>query len=84
MAQGGGKVEQSMCNTLINIVFPISDICLIFVFFCPTQALIPLASENTDVGKVKAGQALAKICITSNPEMAFPGERVSWHFNHKN
>lgn len=41
-----------------------------------TQALIPLTAENTDVGKVKAAQALAKITITSNPEIAFPGERV--------
>lgn len=41
-----------------------------------TQALIPLASDNTDIGKIKAAQALAKITITSNPEMAFPGERV--------
>lgn len=40
------------------------------------QALIPLATENTNVGKVKAAQALAKIAITSNPEIAFPGERV--------
>lgn len=40
------------------------------------QALIPLASDNTDVGKIKAAQALAKITITSNPEIAFPGERV--------
>uniref|UniRef100_H3D3P0 Unc-45 myosin chaperone A n=1 Tax=Tetraodon nigroviridis TaxID=99883 RepID=H3D3P0_TETNG len=40
------------------------------------KALIPLTSENTDVGKVKAAQALAKITITSNPEMAFPGERI--------
>lgn len=42
----------------------------------PTQALIPLASDNTDAGKIKAAQALAKITITSNPEIAFPGERV--------
>uniref|UniRef100_A0A8C9SPY6 Unc-45 myosin chaperone A n=1 Tax=Scleropages formosus TaxID=113540 RepID=A0A8C9SPY6_SCLFO len=40
------------------------------------KALIPLASEGTDVGKTKAAQALAKIAITSNPEIAFPGERV--------
>uniref|UniRef100_A0AAY4BG94 UNC-45/Cro1/She4 central domain-containing protein n=1 Tax=Denticeps clupeoides TaxID=299321 RepID=A0AAY4BG94_9TELE len=40
------------------------------------KALIPLATENTDVGKVKASQALAKITITSNPEIAFPGERI--------
>lgn len=40
------------------------------------KALIPLASDNTDAGKIKAAQALAKITITSNPEIAFPGERV--------
>ncbi|XP_043934207.1 protein unc-45 homolog A isoform X2 [Protopterus annectens] len=40
------------------------------------KALIPLALEGTDVGKTKAAQALAKIAITSNPEIAFPGERV--------
>uniref|UniRef100_A0A3P8W5A8 Unc-45 myosin chaperone A n=1 Tax=Cynoglossus semilaevis TaxID=244447 RepID=A0A3P8W5A8_CYNSE len=40
------------------------------------KSLIPLTSENTDLGKVKAAQALAKLTITSNPGMAFPGERV--------
>ncbi|KAK0141546.1 Protein unc-45 A [Merluccius polli] len=40
------------------------------------KALIPLASDNTVVGKVKSAQALAKITITSNPEIAFPGERI--------
>ncbi|KAJ8412958.1 hypothetical protein AAFF_G00105400 [Aldrovandia affinis] len=40
------------------------------------KALIPLATEGTDLGKIKAAQALAKITITSNPEIAFPGERI--------
>ncbi|KAJ1180102.1 hypothetical protein NDU88_005326 [Pleurodeles waltl] len=40
------------------------------------KALIPLALESTAVGKTKAAQALAKIIITSNPEIAFPGERI--------
>uniref|UniRef100_A0A8C2F4Y0 Protein unc-45 homolog B n=1 Tax=Cyprinus carpio TaxID=7962 RepID=A0A8C2F4Y0_CYPCA len=40
------------------------------------KALLPLVSESTDRGKFKAAQALAKITITSNPEIAFPGERV--------
>ncbi|KFQ57628.1 Protein unc-45 A, partial [Pelecanus crispus] len=40
------------------------------------KALIPLSLEGTEVGQTKAAQALAKITITSNPEMAFPGERV--------
>lgn len=29
------------------------------------------------MGQTKAAQALAKITITTAPEMAFPGERVS-------
>lgn len=40
------------------------------------QALIPLALEGTANGKVKASHALAKIAAVSNPEIAFPGERV--------
>ncbi|KFV99571.1 Protein unc-45 B, partial [Eurypyga helias] len=41
------------------------------------KALIPLAVEGTEVGKIKASHALAKIAAISNPDIAFPGERVS-------
>jgi len=40
------------------------------------QVIIPLALENTDVGKQLASQALAKLSITINPEVAFPGQRI--------
>lgn len=40
------------------------------------KALIPLALEGTEAGKVKASFAIAKIAAISNPEIAFPGERV--------
>ncbi|XP_030318191.1 protein unc-45 homolog B [Calypte anna] len=40
------------------------------------KALIPLAVEGTDIGKIKASHALAKIAAVSNPDIAFPGERV--------
>ncbi|XP_077457456.1 protein unc-45 homolog B [Stigmatopora argus] len=40
------------------------------------KALIPLALEGTEAGKVKASHALARIAAISNPEIAFPGERV--------
>ena len=40
------------------------------------KAMLPLANEGTEVGKTKAAQALAKIAITMNPEVAFPGQRV--------
>lgn len=40
------------------------------------QALLPLALEGNDKGKIKACHALAKMAAVSNPEIAFPGERV--------
>uniref|UniRef100_A0A8B9KP76 Protein unc-45 homolog B n=1 Tax=Astyanax mexicanus TaxID=7994 RepID=A0A8B9KP76_ASTMX len=40
------------------------------------KALIPLAIEGTDAGKIKACHALARIAAISNPDIAFPGERV--------
>ncbi|XP_072175845.1 protein unc-45 homolog B-like [Diadema setosum] len=39
------------------------------------KALVPLANEGTLEGKTRAAQALAKIGITMNPEIAFPGQR---------
>lgn len=44
------------------------------------KALIPFALDGTKIGKLRAAQALAKISITTNPEIAFPGQRVSGHF----
>jgi hypothetical protein len=43
------------------------------------KALISLALEGTDKGKKQAAQALARIGITTNPEVCFPGQRVSLH-----
>jgi len=41
------------------------------------KALIPMALEGSEVGKTKASQALAKLAISINPALAFPGQRVS-------
>lgn len=40
------------------------------------KALLPLALEGTDKGKKQASQALARLGITINPEVAFPGQRI--------
>jgi hypothetical protein len=40
-----------------------------------SKALIPLALKGTDKGKRHAAQALSRIAITMNPEVAFPGQR---------
>lgn len=39
------------------------------------KALLPLCFENTDKGRRQAAQALSRIGITINPEVAFPGQR---------
>lgn len=43
------------------------------------KCLLPLCSEGTQKGKRCAAQAVARIAITSNPAIAFPGQRVSFH-----
>ncbi|CAD5124204.1 DgyrCDS12504 [Dimorphilus gyrociliatus] len=40
------------------------------------KALLNLHKDNTKQGKVKAAHSLAKIAITTNPEIAFPGQRM--------
>lgn len=40
-----------------------------------SKVLIPLSLNGTDKGKRHAAQALARIAITMNPEVAFPGQR---------
>lgn len=83
------KEELRSLNILYNYpeqtIFPdhgISHCCssllskLLSFFISCAQALIPLSLEGTDAGKVKACYALARITAVSNPEIAFPGERV--------
>ncbi|XP_076278905.1 protein unc-45 homolog B-like [Lasioglossum baleicum] len=40
------------------------------------KALLPLALDGTEKGKKQASQALARLGITINPEVAFPGQRM--------
>uniref|UniRef100_UPI00398EB523 protein unc-45 homolog B isoform X2 n=1 Tax=Pristiophorus japonicus TaxID=55135 RepID=UPI00398EB523 len=40
------------------------------------KILLPLALQGTDIGKIKASHALAKIAAIADPEIAFPGERI--------
>lgn len=40
------------------------------------KALLPLCFEGNEKGKRQAAQALSRIAITINPEVAFPGQRT--------
>ena len=75
VAQGGGKVSVILLSQKLD---PDKLLLAKYGHNCCTQALIPLALEGTEAGKVKACHALAKIASISNPEIAFPGERVSY------
>lgn len=52
------------------------SVLILSVLFIFCQALIPLANEGSEQGRTIAAHALAKISITQNPEIAFPGQRV--------
>ncbi len=41
-----------------------------------SKALVPLALEGNEKGMRQAAQALARIGITQDPSIAFPGQRV--------
>ena len=73
------------------IFVPLSHVlyCRVFNAICEQQhlrgmvcqqggakCLLPLALDGTEKGKRQAAQALARIGITINPEVAFPGQRV--------
>jgi hypothetical protein len=47
---------------------------------CNYQALLLLADKNTEKGMDQAVQALAKIAISLDPEVAFPGHKVGTIF----
>ncbi len=74
VAQGGGKVKYHRPNT-IPVDTPV-HLLKLKLLTAVLQALLPLALEGADKGKIKASHALAKIAAVSNPEIAFPGERV--------
>ena len=42
-----------------------------------SKALVGLALEGTEKGKRQAAQGLARIGISQDPSIAFPGQRVS-------
>lgn len=74
------KTESPNSRELISRVF--NSLCSeqelrgIVVSQGGSKALIPLALKGTEKGKRHASQALARIAITMNPEVAFPGQRA--------
>jgi hypothetical protein len=80
-------------HMFLSSEFPVSEVFYSFRIFlavteepeyrglCVQQggakALILLALDGTPDGKLRAAQSLSRIVISINPEIAFPGQRVS-------
>uniref|UniRef100_A0A8C4Q1G4 Unc-45 myosin chaperone A n=1 Tax=Eptatretus burgeri TaxID=7764 RepID=A0A8C4Q1G4_EPTBU len=80
MVKSDSAVLTDACKELMSRIFLalVEDVCNrgTVVAEGGGKALIPLALGGTDTGRTKAAQALAKIAITADPRIAFPGERV--------
>jgi hypothetical protein len=61
----------------MNAICKFSELRGIVVQQGGAKALLTLALEGTNKGQRHAAQALARIGITQDPAIAFPGQRVS-------
>uniref|UniRef100_A0A1B6FDG5 Protein unc-45 homolog B n=1 Tax=Cuerna arida TaxID=1464854 RepID=A0A1B6FDG5_9HEMI len=73
------KTESENCKELIcrvfNAICAVHELRGVVVQQGGAKVLLPMALEGTEKGKKYAAQALSRIGITINPEVAFPGQR---------
>lgn len=67
--------SREMISRVFNAICGLQELRGIVVQQGGAKVLIPMSLEGTDKGKKQAAQALARIGITINPEVAFPGQR---------
>uniref|UniRef100_A0A023GNV4 Putative heat shock protein n=1 Tax=Amblyomma triste TaxID=251400 RepID=A0A023GNV4_AMBTT len=70
------KNSREMISRVFNAICEHQDLRGYVVQQGGAKALLKLALENTPNGKTIAAQALARLGITINPEVAFPGQRA--------
>lgn len=68
--------SKELISRVFNAICSMQDVRGIVVQQGGAKALLPMALDGTDKGKKQASQALARIGITINPEVAFPGQRI--------
>ena len=76
-AKNDSKNIQELIARVLNAVCKFGELRGFVVQQGGSKALVGLALEGTDKGKRHAAQALARIGITQDPSIAFPGQRVS-------
>lgn len=67
--------SKELIARVLNAICSLQELRGIVVQQGGAKILIPMALEGTNNGKKQAAQALARIGITINPEVAFPGQR---------
>lgn len=67
--------SRELIARVFNAICALPDLRGMVVQQGGAKVLIPMSLEGTDKGKKQAAQALARIGITINPEVAFPGQR---------
>ncbi|CAK1541542.1 unnamed protein product [Leptosia nina] len=67
--------SRELIARVFNAICSLQELRGIVVQQGGAKVLIPMALEGTNNGKKQAAQALARIGITINPEVAFPGQR---------
>ena len=80
-AKNDSKNIQELIARVLNAVCKFTELRGFVVQQGGSKALVGLALEGTDKGKRHAAQALARIGITQDPAIAFPGQRVRIHFS---
>lgn len=76
LTRSQSKTSREMICRVFNAICEVQELRGLIVQEGGAKALIRLALDNnSDVGKKLASQSLARIAITNNPEMVFPGQR---------
>ncbi|XP_063988231.1 protein unc-45 homolog B [Diachasmimorpha longicaudata] len=76
LAKTDSQNSRELISRVFNALCSQQEVRGIVVQQGGAKALLPLALDGTDKGKKQASQALARLGITINPEVAFPGQRV--------
>ncbi|XP_072758351.1 protein unc-45 homolog B [Anoplolepis gracilipes] len=76
LAKTDSQNSKELIARVFNAICSQQEVRGIIVQQGAAKTLLPLALDGTDKGKKQASQALARLGITINPEVAFPGQRI--------
>ena len=78
LSKNDSKNIKELIARVLNAICKFPELRGIVVQQGGSKSLLPLALEGTNKGKRHAAQALARIGISQDPAIAFPGQRVSY------